>query len=114
MDSQKQKYSIWIEAEGWTDGEWTPTDDNTDVTVTFENGKRWVATFFTYQNILSLSEKNRKSGECLGGKYFVATDMVLVDVVSRERIEAVVAEMLRLNEFERYFAVCEDSADVAV
>jgi hypothetical protein len=114
MDSQKQKYSIWIEAEEWADGEWTPTDDNTDVIVTFENGKRWVATFFSYQNIPSLSEQYRQSGECLGGKYFVATDMVLVDVVSRERIEAVVAEMLKLNDFERYFAVCEDAADGAI
>jgi len=113
MHSQKQKYSIWIEAEEWADGEWTPTDDNTDVIVTFENGKRWVATFFSYQNILSLSEKNRKSGECLGGKYFVATDMVLVDVVSRERIEAVVGEMLKLDEFERYFASCEGAARVS-
>jgi hypothetical protein len=84
------------------------------VIVTFENGKRWMATFFSYQNILSLAERNRKSDACLSGKYFVATDMVLVDVVSRERIEAVVAEMLKLNEFERYFAVCEDASDVAV
>ncbi len=72
--------------------------------------KRWVASFFSYQNILSLAEKNRKSGECLSGKYFVATDMVLVDVVSRERIEAVVAEMVKQNEVERYFALCEDEA----
>ena len=114
MDSQKQKYSIWIEAEQWAKGEWTPTDDNSDVIVTFKNGKRWFATFFSYQNILSLSEKNRKSGECLDGKYFVATDMVLVDVVSRERIETVVAEMLKLNEFEIYLAVCDDAPDVAI
>jgi len=113
MDSQSLKYSVWIEAEEWADGEWTPADDNTDVIVTFENGRRWVATFFSYQNILSLSEKNRKSGECLGGKYFAATGMVLVDVVSRERIEAVVAETLKVNGFDRYFALCEDAADVS-
>lgn len=114
MDSQRQKYSIWIEAEGWVEGEWTPADDNSDVTVTFENGERWVATFFSYQNILSLAEKNRGTGECLGGKYFVATDMILVDEVSRERIEEVVAKLLKENEFERYFAFCENAADVAV
>ena len=114
MDSKNQKYSIWIEAEEWADGEWTPADGNTDVIVKVENGKSWVATFFSYQNVLSLAEKNRKSGECLNGKYFVATDMVLVDVVSRERIEEVVAEMRRLNEFEMYFAVCDDASDVAV
>ena len=110
MDSQRQKYSIWIEAEEWAPGEWTPADDNSDVIVTFQNGERWVATFFSYQNILSLREKNRETGECLGGKYFCATDMILADEVSRERIEEVVAEMLDQKEFDTYFARCEDGA----
>jgi hypothetical protein len=84
------------------------------VIVTFESGERWVATFFSYQNILSLREKNRATGECLGGKYFSATDMILVDEVSRERIEEVVAEMLGQKEFATYFARCEGDADDAV
>src|SRR5918998_6898861 len=100
MYSQRQKYSIWIEAEEWAEGEWTPADANSDVIVTFENGERWVATFFSYQNVLSLREKNQETGECLGGKYFCATDMILVDEVSRGRIEEVVAEMLDQKEFD--------------
>ncbi len=40
MDSQSQKYSIWIEAEEWADDDWHPVDDNTDVIVTFENGEK--------------------------------------------------------------------------
>ena len=114
MDSQRPQYPIWIEAEGWAVGEWTPADDNTDVIVTFENGATWVATFFSYQNILSRAEKNRGPGECLGGKYLVATDMVLGDEGSRERIEEVVADLLKQNDFERYFAPCEDAADAAL
>jgi hypothetical protein len=114
MDSRRQKYSLWIEAEQWPDGMWTPADANSDVIVTFESGERWVATFFSYQNILSLREKNRETGECLGGKYFCATDMILADEVSRERIEEVVAEMLNQKEFETFFARCEDEADGAV
>lgn len=114
MDSQSQKYSIWVEAEEWAEGEWNHADGNSDVIVTFEDGERWVATFFTYQNILSLREKNRQTGECLGGKYFCATDMILVDEVSRERIEEVVAEMLAQKEFNTYFASCEEVADDAV
>jgi hypothetical protein len=78
MDSPSSNYSIWIEAEEWAVGEWTPIDDNSDVIVTLENGERWMATFFSYQNILSLAEKNRHSRECLGGKYFVAKEMILV------------------------------------
>jgi hypothetical protein len=114
MDSQKQRYSVWIEAEEWAPGEWTPADDNSDVIVTFENGGSWVTTFFSYQNILSLAAKNRHTGECLDGKFFVATDMILVDEVSRERIEEVVAELLKESDFERCFARCEDAANGAV
>src|SRR5437870_2693563 len=109
-----QKYSIWIEAEQRAPGEWNPSDDNTDVIVTFENGARWVATFFSYQNILSLAKKNRNTGECLDGKYFVATDMVLVDEVTRQRIEEVVAELIERNDFELYFASCEPVGEIAV
>lgn len=65
MKSQGQQYSIWIAAEGWAPSAWNPADDNSDVIVTFENGTRWYATFFTYQNILSLRDKNRETGECL-------------------------------------------------
>lgn len=114
MDSQRRKYSLWIEAEQWPDGMWTPADANSDVIVTFENGERWVATFFSYQNILSLAKKNRETGECLSGKYFVATDMILIDEVSRERIEEVIADLIKESEFEKYFARCEADADVAV
>src|SRR5262249_32714919 len=109
-----QKYSIWIEAEQWETGEWTPSDDNTDVVVLFEDGSRWVATFFSYQNVSSLAEKNRATGECLGGKYFVATDMILVDEVTRQRIEEVIEELLNRSEFEIYFAPCEPVAETAV
>ena len=110
MDSQNQTYSIWIEAECWEDG-WTPDDVNSDAIVTFEDGKRWVATFFTYKNIQSLTEKFRESGECLGGKYFVATDMILVDEVSRVRIEEVVADLLKENAFGTYFDSCGVDTD---
>ena len=109
-----KKYSIWIEAEAWAAGEWTPRDDNTDVIVTFEDGARWVASFFAYQYILSLAEKNRQTGECLGGKYFVATDIILVDEVTRQRIEEVVADLIRCGDFDKHFALCESVAETAV
>jgi hypothetical protein len=107
MGVGSRKYSIWIEAEQWPPGRWTPADDNSDVIVTFEGGERWVATFFSYQNIFSLRDKNRGTGECLGGKYFCATDMILVDEVSRERVEEVVAELLGEESFETSFTRCE-------
>jgi hypothetical protein len=108
MDSSKPEYSIWIEAEEWAAGERTASDDNSDVIVTFENGDRWVATFFSYQNTTSLAAKNRQTGECLAGKYFVATEMILVDELSRNRIEEVVANLIEGNDLKTYFARCEE------
>ena len=81
--------NIWIEAEEWAPGQWTPDDDNTDVVVTLSDGSKWVASFFSYKNICSLSKNNRETGECLSGKYFWASDMILADEVSRERIEEI-------------------------
>ena len=111
MNSQSRQYSIWIEADLWAVEDWTPDDVNSDVMVTFEDGSRWVATFFTYQNILSLARKNSQTGECLGGKYFAATDMILVDEFSRERVKQVIDDLLEEEEFEKFFDFCEESED---
>ena len=59
---------IWIEAEHWAPGEWSTEDDNSDVIVTLDDGSRWSSTFFTFNNVASLREKYRLSGECLAGR----------------------------------------------
>ncbi|MDQ8735113.1 hypothetical protein [Paenibacillus sp. LHD-38] len=100
------QYSIWIEAEEWAEG-WDIHDDNTDVIVTFEDGSRWVASCYTYKNIYTLAEKNRQTGECLQGKYFWGSDMLLVDNCSRNRIEEVIEHLIAEGDFERIFDTCE-------
>ncbi len=99
-----REYTLWIEAEECGPGEWTPTDDNTDVIITFADASRWVATFFSYANIRMLTEKNRRTGECLSGAYFWASDMILIDEVSRPRIEEVIHYLIQKGEFEAVFA----------
>jgi hypothetical protein len=103
------RYSIWIEAEQWESGELDPLDDNSDVMVTRQDGSRWVATFFTYQYIHSLVESYRKTGECLGGKYFWATDLILIDEISRKSIEAVIQDLMETDDFEKVFRRCDIS-----
>jgi hypothetical protein len=78
MDYKILKYSIWIEAEEWASCQWDIVDSNSDVVVRFSNGEEWGATFFTYKNIFTLRDKNRRTGECLEGKYFCATNLILV------------------------------------
>jgi hypothetical protein len=99
-----EDYAIWIEAEEWEAGQWDPSDCNSDVLVIFPDGKAWAAKFFTYRNLATLSQKNRRSGDCLQGGYFWASNMILVDVLTRARVEAVVAELLANNEFELVFS----------
>jgi hypothetical protein len=100
---QPRGYTLWIEAEEWAPGEWTPADDNTDVIVTFADASCWVATFLSYANIQTLTEKNRQTGECLAGTYFWASDMILIDEVTRSRIEEVVQHLIQEGEFEAIF-----------
>jgi hypothetical protein len=111
MKKEWQKYTIWIEAEQWVPGTWNPEDANTDVIVTWEDGSRWVATFFSYQNVQTLSEKNRGTGESLSGAYFWASDMILADQVSRQRIEQIIEELIKTGEFETTFTPLPSEAE---
>jgi hypothetical protein len=97
-------YYIWIEAEQWVPAEWNPKDCNSDVIVSFEKNGEWVATFFTYDNVRTLAKRNQDSGDCLSGSYFWASDMILVDVLTRERVEEVVAHLISESEFEKVFS----------
>jgi hypothetical protein len=100
--------SIWIEAENWELGELNPADANTSVVVTLEDGSIWTATFFTYRNVLTLVESYKSDSECLNGKYFWAWDMILVDEVTRERIEEVVRHFFEEREFSGPFRECSE------
>ncbi|KPV50146.1 hypothetical protein SE17_28655 [Kouleothrix aurantiaca] len=109
-----QIQSIWIENEVTGDvlgHPHDPKDTNSDIIVTLIDGSRWVATFFSYTNITSLTTKNSTTGECLNGRYFWASDMVLVDEITRERIEQVIMHLLTAQAFEKIFVRCTTDAD---
>ena len=90
--------SIWIslESKGFITAE-EALDQNTDVVVTLTTGERYVATFFTYQNICTLTQKNRSTGEWLNGKYFWASDMLLIASIDRASIEQVIEDLIADN-----------------
>jgi hypothetical protein len=101
--------TIWIESEdkGPIIGGQLYTDDNSDVIVTFSDDKKYVATFFTYDNVKTLTEKNKRTGELLGGKYFWASDMILVDRIDRDTIEKVVYDLIKEKYFDLLFKSVE-------
>ena len=83
-------------------------DENTDVIVTTKSLEKYIATFFTYKNIESIRQKNISIGECNNGKYFWASDMIIVDKIDRKSIEQTVDFLLESGEFELIFKKFEN------
>lgn len=81
-----------------------PLNDNVDVKVTFDSGESYVATFFTLENLASLMEKNRRTGECLDGFYLWASDMIIVERITLEDVSRAVADLLASGEFRSAFS----------
>jgi len=103
---------LWTEFEQWVDHSWDPLDEFSNVVVDLSDGTRWVATFFTYANIATLRKKLKADGEHLSGKYFCATDMILIDELSRESVTQVIEDMIRTDDLKTFFEEvspdCED------
>ena len=93
--------SIWFESDNWAEP-YDENDDNMDVIFTLSDRTKWVASFFTYQNILSLNRKNKTTGECLNGLYFCATDMILIEKLTKDNIQKVLNEMIKEDEISTY------------
>lgn len=102
-DLSNYEYEVWIEEEECKEHKNDITKDNTDVVVEFEDGTRFWASFFTYDNINWLREKNVNTGECLNGKYFWSSDLIIVDKISRSRIEEIIKHLIKTNEFRQIF-----------
>ncbi|MFC9601006.1 hypothetical protein ACFTQL_24670 [Peribacillus butanolivorans] len=105
---EKSNRNIWIEAEEWESEECDVEDVNTEVKVTLSDRSVWMATFFTYKNIQTLREKNETTGECMNGIYFQASDMVLIDIASRDRIVEVIDYLNDSGEFGSVFTKYPD------
>jgi hypothetical protein len=82
-----------------------PIKDNVDVEVVFDDASRYWATFFTLENIQKIMENYEKSGECMKGFYFWATDMIVVRRLSRENISKVVGDLISKGEFDKAFSL---------
>ncbi len=89
-------------------------NDNSDIFVEFENGDSYVSTFYTYQNIEWLKNKNLKTSECLSGKYFWASNMLIIEKLDRDTIEKVIEELIINNEFNLVFQELESEKSIWV
>ncbi|MFH0900425.1 MAG: hypothetical protein V2A73_07330 [Pseudomonadota bacterium] len=87
---------------------WDPVVDNVDVEAVLPDGRRYGATFFTLRNIQRLFEKNRATGECLGGVYLWAANMILGEELTMEVIRRTVEDLLDTEEFFSVFSRLDD------
>jgi len=81
-----------------------PDNDNVDVQVTFPNGESFSAVFFTLPNINTLMKRYKKTGECAGGLYFWASDMIIVERLTEKKICETIDHLLAEGEFGSVFS----------
>jgi hypothetical protein len=86
---------------------WDRSNDNVDVLVQFPDSTAYAATFFTLENIKSLIESYKESGECDSGLYFWCAEMIIVEELSLEVMERTVESLLREDEFSKVFQRCD-------
>lgn len=89
---------IWYEFEEWSE-QIDVNDCNSDVVFQLSDGSKWCATFFTYQNLLTLSNKNQNTGEFLSGQYFYADKPIFISKMEKGIILAVINGIIK-NDIE--------------
>jgi hypothetical protein len=81
-----------------------------DVHVQLHDGRRFTGLFGTLADVKATMGRHRESGETLGGRYFWAAELVLVDRANTETIVAVVEDMARSGELETHLLEYHDEA----
>ena len=102
---QKEEFEIAILAgEGLSIDK---MDDNVDVEIRYKDGRLFTASFFTIQNIKSLFEKNKMTGECGNGLYFFCYDMILVEELTVENVVKTIEELRKEGVLESAFKIAK-------
>ncbi len=65
----------------------------------------YMASFYSYKHIASITHEHKKTGDFLGGAYFHDGNMVLVERCTEELIWRVVVDLVREGEFGVVFRV---------
>jgi hypothetical protein len=116
VETFKEEWRRWIKGPDYRilliEGveELDPLNDNVDVEVHFDDGRCYGATLFTLANVASLMEDYRSTGECGGGSYFCASQMVIVPSLAPDAIAAAIAALITKGELDRAFVRYADLA----
>lgn len=89
--------NVWYEFDEW-EREFDIYNETSIVHFDTEDGSRWCAEFYTYQYLLTLSEKNKKTGELLEGQYFYGDKPIFISKLDKELIKTVIIDILDNNK----------------
>ncbi|MGW4644690.1 hypothetical protein ACWEN6_39710 [Sphaerisporangium sp. NPDC004334] len=70
------------------------TADQADATITFRDGSRRYATFMTLHVVQQIMEKDARTGESLGGRYFWCSDLIIIRDVGFEGMAAAIRDLV--------------------
>ena len=94
---------IILTAEYLENGRADYEDLNTDVIVQFENGDRYVATFFSWKNLENMIKELEPTEEYRSGRFYKVLNMVLVRDFGEGNIRPVIDAMLAEGDFQLVF-----------
>lgn len=77
--------------------------NQTDVIVTLQSGHTYVASAFTYEEILRLQQQHQQNGQYLKGRYFWVRQLILVDECTEVNLRDIVNNLLDEGDFEQVF-----------
>ena len=77
------------------------TAEEADATITFPDGSRRYATFMTLDVVRRIMDKDARTGESLGGRYFWCSDLIIVRDVGLENMVAAIRDLISCGDVER-------------
>ena len=77
------------------------TAEEADATITFPDGSRRYATFMTLDVVRRIMDKDARTGESLGGRYFWCSDLIIVRDVGLESMVAAIRDLISSGDVER-------------
>lgn len=81
-----------------------PNQENVDVYVKLiEDGKKYVGTFLTLDEIRRLFETYQRTGENMSGTYLTLEKDIILEEISHHSLETTIRDLLSENIFLRFF-----------
>ncbi|MES3023938.1 MAG: hypothetical protein V4857_20420 [Pseudomonadota bacterium] len=101
-------FTLWLEFELSSDWIVDPEVDFFNMLINFADGSSYALNVWTYKYLLRARAECESTGEHLGGAYMPTPDL-LVERLDRCHLEAVVADLIRINGLNEHWKIAVDA-----